>query len=291
MPLDDPSILALEAWDLISRRLFNCLGAQRIPGDRTSTVAHVPIDQMRLSDVARCNPADILRAPNLGRGCFREMWLVLEHYGFSMDGSSASADRWQAMWPGGKDMWTAKWGAERDQRRATSERDQEMLDAHERDGVPLSAIAQRYGVSGAVASLRIRSARRRLAAKARHPLTGGGSGGAVSGGKTEPAMVTVAASRKVRTTQNDANTDLIDDAVLALLSLGLHGDGGPFPVWRAWKGFDWAALGRLHDKGMIHNPVGKAKSVVLTDEGYRCCQEAFDRLFVRALPGRRQTKK
>ena len=41
------------------------------------------------------------------------------------------------------------------------------------------------------------------------------------------------------------NKDKIDDAALALLYLTLH-DGD-----RAWKGFDWGVLGRLHDKGMI----------------------------------------
>ena len=57
------------------------------------------------------------------------------------------------------------------------------------------------------------------------------------------------------------DTDKIDDAVLALLALTLH-DGD-----RAWKGFDWDALERLHRKGLILNPVGKVKSVVLTAEG------------------------
>jgi hypothetical protein len=55
----------------------------------------------------------------------------------------------------------------------------------------------------------------------------------------------------------------IDDAVLALLRLTLH-DGR-----RAWKGHDWDTLDRLHRKGLIGDPVGKAKSVVLTDEGLR----------------------
>ena len=43
----------------------------------------------------------------------------------------------------------------------------------------------------------------------------------------------------------DIDPERIDDAVLALLWLGMH-DG-----WRAWKGFDWDALDRLHRKGMI----------------------------------------
>ncbi|AYO81769.1 DUF6429 family protein [Methylobacterium brachiatum] len=67
----------------------------------------------------------------------------------------------------------------------------------------------------------------------------------------------------------------IDEAVLALLWLTLH-DGR-----RAWKGFDWAALGRLHAKGLIADPVGRAKSVVLTDEGLRQSEALFRTLFTR----------
>lgn len=51
------------------------------------------------------------------------------------------------------------------------------------------------------------------------------------------------------------NNDRIDEAILALLYLGLH-DGT-----RAWKSFDWDAMARLHAKGYITDPVGKAKSV------------------------------
>ena len=57
------------------------------------------------------------------------------------------------------------------------------------------------------------------------------------------------------------DAEKIDRAVLALLYLGLHED------WRAWKGFDWEALSRLHEKGLISDPVGKSKSVVFTDAG------------------------
>jgi hypothetical protein len=59
------------------------------------------------------------------------------------------------------------------------------------------------------------------------------------------------------------NEDKIDEAVLALLSLGLHEND------RVWKGFDWDAMNRLHEKGFISDPVGKAKSVAFTDEGKR----------------------
>lgn len=65
----------------------------------------------------------------------------------------------------------------------------------------------------------------------------------------------------------------IDDAVLALLSLGLHEDV------RAWKGFDWDSLGRLHDAGYISNPRGKTKSVVFTEEGLIRSRELLAKLF------------
>jgi hypothetical protein len=65
----------------------------------------------------------------------------------------------------------------------------------------------------------------------------------------------------------------IDDAVLALLHLGLHYGN------RAWKGFDWDVLTRLHEKGYINNPVSKAKSVVLTDQGLRESERLLEALF------------
>ena len=67
--------------------------------------------------------------------------------------------------------------------------------------------------------------------------------------------------------------DKIDQAVLALLYLGLH-DGA-----RAWKGFDWEALNRLHEKGFISNPRGKAKSVVFTEEGLLEARQLLEQLF------------
>jgi Domain of unknown function (DUF6429) len=69
------------------------------------------------------------------------------------------------------------------------------------------------------------------------------------------------------------NTDKIDDTALALLYLTLHDDN------RAWKGFDWGVLGRLHDKGMIHDPVGKVKSVVFTQEGLDRARQLFETMF------------
>ncbi|WP_068091733.1 DUF6429 family protein [Novosphingobium rosa] len=77
----------------------------------------------------------------------------------------------------------------------------------------------------------------------------------------------------------EIDPDLIDEAVLALMHLTLHDDGSPTPIWRAWKSFDWSALARLHHKGLILDPVGKARSLILTEEGQRLSEEAFYRLF------------
>jgi len=57
------------------------------------------------------------------------------------------------------------------------------------------------------------------------------------------------------------DAEKIDRAVLALLYLGLHED------WRVWKRFDWHALSRLHEKGLISDPVGKSESVAFTETG------------------------
>ena len=69
------------------------------------------------------------------------------------------------------------------------------------------------------------------------------------------------------------NTDKLDDTALALLYLTLH-EG-----CRAWKGMDWGVLGRLHDKGMILDPVGKVKSVVFTEEGQERAKALFEKMF------------
>jgi hypothetical protein len=73
------------------------------------------------------------------------------------------------------------------------------------------------------------------------------------------------------------DTDRIDDTVLALLYLTLHDQ------YRAWKGFDWDTLSRLHEKGMIENPVGKAKSVEFTTDGLRRSKELFEAMFTKRL--------
>ncbi len=74
----------------------------------------------------------------------------------------------------------------------------------------------------------------------------------------------------------EADTEKIDRAVLALLLLGRH-DGD-----RAWKSHSWDPLDRLHAKGFITNPIGKAKSVEFTDEGLVQAEAQFKKLFAEA---------
>jgi hypothetical protein len=76
----------------------------------------------------------------------------------------------------------------------------------------------------------------------------------------------------------ECDEDKIDDFTLALLYLMTHerkeGCGA-----RAWKGFDWETLNRLQDKGYISNPVGKAKSVAMTEEGFLKSKALFEKHF------------
>jgi len=73
--------------------------------------------------------------------------------------------------------------------------------------------------------------------------------------------------------------DKVDDLTLALMHLVTFDkdEAGA----RAWKGFDWDTLGRLHDKGLIGDPVGKAKSVILTREGVDRSRALFEQHFGR----------
>jgi hypothetical protein len=65
----------------------------------------------------------------------------------------------------------------------------------------------------------------------------------------------------------------IDEAVLALMYLTLHDHV------RAWKGFDFTVLDRLHAKGLIEDPKNRNKSVVLTDEGRARSEALFQQYF------------
>jgi len=73
--------------------------------------------------------------------------------------------------------------------------------------------------------------------------------------------------------------DKVDEVTLALLYLVMH-DENEYGA-KAWKGFDWETMNRLHEKRFIGNPVGKAKSVAVTPEGCKRAKDLFEKHFVK----------
>ncbi|HEY4838554.1 MAG TPA: DUF6429 family protein [Candidatus Acidoferrales bacterium] len=82
----------------------------------------------------------------------------------------------------------------------------------------------------------------------------------------------------------DYDQDKVDEVVLALLTLTMVEDR---QALRAWKGHDWDALDRLHEKGYVSNPKSKAKSVVMTEEGAKRAKELFAKHFGGETKGKR----
>lgn len=78
----------------------------------------------------------------------------------------------------------------------------------------------------------------------------------------------------------DSDEDKIDELTLALLYLVTHERHEGFGA-RAWKGFDWDTLNRLHEKGYISDPIGKAKSVGMSEDGFLRAKELFERHFAK----------
>lgn len=73
------------------------------------------------------------------------------------------------------------------------------------------------------------------------------------------------------------DTSKIDQAALALLFVNSWQEGSEYN--RTWKALDWDIADRLHEKGLISNPVGKAKSISLTKEGIELAQRVASELF------------
>ena len=49
------------------------------------------------------------------------------------------------------------------------------------------------------------------------------------------------------------------------------------------KSFDWETLNRLHEKGLIKDPVNKTKSIVFTKLGLQKSEELFKQLFTKKI--------
>ena len=69
------------------------------------------------------------------------------------------------------------------------------------------------------------------------------------------------------------------EAALAILGLTAHRF---HTQTRVWKGMEWDLLAVLHERGWIEDPVGKAKSVALTEEGERLADDLLERHFGRS---------
>ena len=72
------------------------------------------------------------------------------------------------------------------------------------------------------------------------------------------------------------NWGKVEEVTLALMHLTSFEEHGAV---RSWKGYSWDALNRLHERGWISDPVSKAKSVTLTEDGARRSRELFERYF------------
>jgi len=73
----------------------------------------------------------------------------------------------------------------------------------------------------------------------------------------------------------EINTQRIDEAVLCALV------PGPPRTQPGVEGLRLGRMGRLHEKGFITDPVGKAKSVAFTEEGLQEARRLFELLFSR----------
>lgn len=76
----------------------------------------------------------------------------------------------------------------------------------------------------------------------------------------------------------EIDKEKLDEVTLALLYLTTFKDKHGL---RAWKSHDWDVLNRLHERGYIHDPVSKAKSVMLTDEGAERSKRLFGQHFMK----------
>lgn len=65
----------------------------------------------------------------------------------------------------------------------------------------------------------------------------------------------------------------IEETVLALLAAFSFDNG------RAWKGFDFDVMNRLHAQGFIDDPKSNANSVWLTPQGLERGRQSAKRLF------------
>ena len=71
--------------------------------------------------------------------------------------------------------------------------------------------------------------------------------------------------------------DEVDNMILALLFLTSSSDQYGT---NAWKGFDFEALDRLYQKGLISDPKDKSATLSLSEKGANLSKELFFKYFV-----------
>ena len=74
----------------------------------------------------------------------------------------------------------------------------------------------------------------------------------------------------------DLDYEKIAETALAILSLSRMVE--PYGV-TAWKGIDWDVMNLLHEKGWISDPVGKQKSVGISEEGLELADQFLEKYF------------
>jgi Domain of unknown function (DUF6429) len=94
---------------------------------------------------------------------------------------------------------------------------------------------------------------------------------------TTAARATMQASRELEEEIMAINSDKVDEMTLALMYLTTFKDRHGL---RTWKSHDWDVLNRLHERGYIDDPVSKAKSVMLTEEGAERSKRLFEKHFM-----------
>ncbi|WP_308076733.1 DUF6429 family protein [Paraburkholderia megapolitana] len=80
------------------------------------------------------------------------------------------------------------------------------------------------------------------------------------------------------------DTASIDTAVLTLLYLTEHEHK------RAWRGCDWGALDQLYERDLITDPRNKARSAILTEDGWREAERLYKRHLEHCVPADCETR-
>ena len=78
------------------------------------------------------------------------------------------------------------------------------------------------------------------------------------------------------TLPENLDQEKLAEAALAILSLSAWDEEYGA---RAWKGMDWDLLDVLHQKGWIGDPVGKQKSVHITEQGVTLAANYLEKHF------------